>query len=59
MEKIRVSKEARKALNEEYGTSNVSRALNYRSNSFQCRHIRRRALADYGGEHLVVKEYKY
>jgi len=49
MEKIVLSKEARSELNDKYGTWNVSRALNYRNNSFLCRSIRREAISQYNG----------
>lgn len=55
MEIIEIDKTARTALNNKYGTWNVSRALNFRSNSYLCRAIRRDALANFGGKKKLYK----
>jgi len=54
MEKIFITTEMRKVLIEEYGTSNVSKALNYSSNSFLSREIRQRALNELNGIYYSV-----
>jgi hypothetical protein len=54
MEKrIIISKQAREKLSEMYGTVNVSRALNFRSNSFMSREIRQAAVNDHNG--IIIK----
>jgi len=56
MEKIVISKSDRKLLNSKYGTWNVSRALNYRQNSFLCREIRKIAIEKYNGQKFSYKK---
>lgn len=52
MEKIYISKLARKDLNMLYGTSNVSKALNFRSQSLLAKEIRHRAVNFYDGKYM-------
>ena len=54
MEKrIIISKQAREALIQMYGAANVSKALNFRSNSFMSREIRQVAVNDHNG--IIIK----
>lgn len=49
MEKIFITTEQRRTLDKEYGQANVSKALNYSSNSLLSREIRQRALSEMNG----------
>jgi hypothetical protein len=49
MEKIVLTKENRRKLIAKYGDANVSRALNFRSNSFMSREIRHIAINELNG----------
>jgi hypothetical protein len=52
MEKIYLDKEAKKILNERFGASNVSRALNYQIHSVMACEIRHLAMNVYGGTRI-------
>lgn len=49
MEKIIITKKARKELNDKFGTTNVSKALGFTSNSQMGRTIRHLAMNNYNG----------
>ena len=54
MEKIVLSPTSRKEIDAKYGAPNVSKALNFRSNSLLCREIRQVAMNELGG---IIMEY--
>ena len=53
MEKIVINPNGRKALVENYGAPNVSRALSFRSNSQMSKEIRHEAMNEHGG-HIFI-----